>query len=94
MSVEDRIGFMKQNRLYDNYAKKYHVSKFYFSPSACTVANYIHKHYSLLHREVKANSTLENAAVAPSNDRSSANVSSFTGISANSDDFYLNVVPV
>ena len=93
-SVEDRIVFMRQNRLCDNCAKRGHISKFCFSPPACTVANCTHKHHSLLHKEVKASFTLENAAVAPSNDQSAANVSSFTGISANSDDFYLNVVPV
>ena len=86
--VEDRIVFVRQNRLCDNCAKKGHVSKFCFLPSACTVANCAHKHHSLLHREVRANSTLENAAVALSNDRSSANVFSFTGISANSEHFY------
>ena len=93
-SVEDCIVFMRQNRLCDNCAKRGYISKFCFSPPACTVANCTHKHHSLLHKKVKASSTLENAAVAPSNDRCGANVSSFTGISANSDDFYLNVVPV
>ena len=63
--VEDRIVFMRQNRLYDICAKKVTPPNFVFRLQHVRLLIVLTS--TIVYREVEANSILENVVVAPSN---------------------------
>jgi len=99
-----RLQFMRQKRLCDNCAKRGHVSKFCFSKSKCTHANYRFKHHTLLHRDLPSHVATKEASnfkrltksVGTSTESSNDN-STVSGLTATvfvSDSAYLNVITV
>ena len=97
-NVNEKISFMRQNRLCDNCFKKGHIARYCRSEATCTVDGCRRKHHSLLHqeqtRESKNNDQRREKQEPGMESSTVAMVSSVSSAGSHHQQVSLNIIPV
>ena len=92
--INQRIAFMRQNKLCDYCFKQGHITRFCQNDGLCTVKGCQRKHHHLLHRDWKPPHAEEDHSHVSTSNPSTVSMTSSVLKESNLNQIFLNVVPV
>ena len=92
--LNQRIAFMRQNKLCDYCFKQGHIARFCRNDGLCTVKGCQRKHHRLLHRDWKPAHAEEDQSYASTSNPSTVGMTSSVSKESISNQVFLNIVPV
>ena len=92
--LDEKIAFMRRNRLCDFCFKQGHVARFCRNEGLCSVEGCRRKHHRLLHGEQNQSDVNEDSSSANRNGSSTVGMTSNSLSESKSSPVFLNVVPV